>query len=152
MLLSATFTFNVRIILSDPFTDCSTPYVACVCNHYCRTNQSRRSRMVLTSRISCVSNIVSFSLNLLEFLSFDELDLFDNEDDDDGSGSRSPGTCCFPFFSDEYVGRVSGVGSGDFVPTGINSIGDVVLLVVFVPRGVEYKVGRPIGSFWRPKY
>ena len=48
-----------------------------------------------------------------------------------------------------------------FVLTGIDSIGDVVPLFVFVPIGVESKGGRLIGveskcgqlieSFWRPK-
>ena len=48
----------------------------------------------------------------------------------------------------ESVGRVSGVGSGVFVPTGIDSIGGIVLLVVFLPKGVEYKGGRLIEIFW----
>ena len=85
-------------------------------------------------------------------LSFDKVYLFDDESDNDGSGSRSPGTCDFPFCSEEYVGRVIGVGSGDFVLTGIESIGDIVPLVVFVPRGVEFKGGQIIELFWRPKY
>ena len=74
-------------------------------------------------------------------LSFNELNLFDDQSDDDDSGSGSPGTCAFPFCSGKSVGSVSGVSSGVFVPTGIYSIGDVVLLFVFVPRGVEYKGG-----------
>ena len=32
-------------------------------------------------------------------MSFDELYLFDDEPDNDGSGSGSPGMCAFPFFS-----------------------------------------------------
>ena len=51
----------------------------------------------------------------------------------------------FPFFSGksvgsvrESVGRICGVGSVIFVLTGIKSIGDVVLLVVFLPKGVNY--------------
>ena len=47
----------------------------------------------------------------------------------------------FPFCYENYVGCVSGVGSVCFVPTGIEAIGDVVLLVVFVPIGVESKGG-----------
>ena len=72
------------------------------------------------------------------------------------------GTCTSPFCSGKSVGSVNGVGSGDFVPTGIKSIGDVVLLVVFVPRGVplfvfvprgvDSKGGQLIELFWRPKY
>ena len=101
--------------------------------------------------------IVFFLINLLELISFDKLDLFDNEYDNDGSGCGSPVTCAFPFFSDEsvgsvdkYVGRVKGIGSGVFVPTGIESIGDVPL-AVFAPKGVESKGGGLIESFWRPK-
>ena len=37
----------------------------------------------------------------------------------------------------KYVGCVSDVGSGGFVPTGIKSVGDVVPLVMFIPRGVK---------------
>ena len=65
----------------------------------------------------------------------------DDESDNGGYGSGSPGMCTFPFCSGNYVGRFSGVGSGVFVPTGIDSIGDIVLLIVFVPIGVESKVG-----------
>ena len=42
--------------------------------------------------------------------------------------------------------------SGVFVPTGIESIGDVVPLVMFVLIGVESKVGRLIEIFSRSKY
>ena len=70
--------------------------------------------------------------------------MFDDEYDNDGSGSSYPGMCTFPFFSDNYVGRVSGVGSGVFVLTEIESIGDVVLLVVSVPKGVNSRSGRLI--------
>ena len=65
----------------------------------------------------------------------------DESDDDDGSGSGSPGMHTFPFCSRNYVGRVSGVGSGVFVPTGIESICNFVLLILFVPRGVDSKGG-----------
>ena len=66
-LSSATLPLNVRIIWLDPFYDGSSFYVACVCNHYHRTNQNFRSMMGLTSHISCVydtfsSYHVSFSL------------------------------------------------------------------------------------------
>ena len=74
-----------------------------------------------------------FLIDLLELLSFDKLDLFGDESDDDGPGFRSPVPCAFPFVSDESVGsvgesvgRVRGVGSGVFVLTGIKPIGDVV--------------------------
>ena len=57
----------------------------------------------------------------------------------------------FPFCSGNYVDSVSDVGSGVFVLTGIESIGDVVTLVVFVPRGVKSKCGRFIEIFWLPE-
>ena len=66
-LLSATLPLNVRILLSDPFSDGSSFYIACVCNHCHRTNQNCRSMMGPTSHLSCVcdafsSYCVSFSL------------------------------------------------------------------------------------------
>ena len=70
-------------------------------------------------------------IDLLELLSFDKLDCFDDESDDYGSEYGFPGMCNFLFCSRNSVGRASGVGSGNFFPTGIDSIGDVVPLVVF---------------------
>ena len=90
-----------------------------------------------------------FFFGFMGLLSFNKLNFF-GESDNDGSGSGSPGKSVGSAV--ESVGGVSGVGFGVFVLTGIKSIGDVVLLVVFVPRGVESKRGRLIGSFWRPKY
>ena len=75
-------------------------------------------------------------------MSFDELDFF-GESDNGGSGSGSRG---------ESVGSNSYVGFGYFVPDGIESLGSVVPLVVFVPRGFHSKGCRIIGLFWRPKY
>ena len=94
---------------------------------------------------------LSFLIDLLEFLSFDELDLSYDESDYNWSGSGSPGTCAFPFCSGDSVGSVSGVGSEVFVLNVIKSIGDVILLVVFVPNGVKSKGGRLIELFWRPR-
>ena len=98
-------------------------------------------------------------------LSSDELDSIDDESDNYGSDSGSSGTCAFPFHFEYYVGRVDnsvgcvyesvgrvcGVGFGVFVPIGIDSIGDVVMLVGFVPIGVYSKGGLIIEIFWRPK-
>ena len=82
-------------------------------------------------------------------LSADDSDSLDDESDDDGSGSGSAGMCTFPFRSDDSAGRadnsvghVHGVGSGVFVLIGIESTGDIVPLVVFVPKGVNSKCGR----------
>ena len=79
-------------------------------------------------------------------MSFEEFYIFNDESDNDGSGSGSPGTCAFPFCFGKSVdsvgksiGRVHGVGFRVFVPTGFKLIGDVVTLFVFLLRGVEYK-------------
>ena len=80
---------------------------------------------------------------------FEKLDFFD-ESENDGSGSGSPGTSVGS--AGESVGSVNGVGFGNFVPTGIESLGDVFTFVMFAPIGVESKGGRIIGSFWCPKY
>ena len=160
MLSSATFSLNVRIILSDLFFGGYYSYIVCVCNHYCRTNQNR-STMSLTIHLSCLSDdyfflSCFFLFDLLELVSFDELDLFDHDSDNDGSGSGSPGTFNFPFSFGKSVGSagesvssycesidsVSGVGSGDFFSIEIKSIGDFFPLVVLVPRGIESKGGR----------
>ena len=82
-----------------------------------------------------------FIFDLLELLSFDKLDLFDDESDNYGSGSGSPGTRVFPFCSGKSVVSISGVGSVDSILICIESIGDVVSLFVFIPRGVESKGG-----------
>ena len=55
------------------------------------------------------------------------------------------------FFHGKYVGSLSGVGSGVFVLNGVESIGDIVPLFVFVSRGVECKGGQLIELFWRQK-
>ena len=52
---------------------------------------------------------------------------------------------------DDSVGNICGVGSGAFVPIGIESKFDVVPLVVFVPIVVKSKGGRLIEIFWRPR-
>ena len=81
-------------------------------------------------------------------VSFDKLASFNDDSDNYESDSGSAGTCGLPFFFNESVGRVgksigrvSGVGCVVFVLTRIESIGDVVLLVVFVPKVVESKSG-----------
>ena len=86
-------------------------------------------------------------------ISFDKLNFFDNESENDGSGSGSPGTFDFPFLSgisvgsaDEFIVSVSGVGSGNFVLIEIESVGDFVQLVIFLPREVDSKGGRLIGA------
>ena len=99
-------------------------------------------------------------------LSANKSDLLDNDYDDDGSDSGSYGTCAFPFCFEQSVGRVDysvgcvaesifcvcGVGCGAFFMTGIESIGDFFLLVVFVLKGVNSKGGQLIELFWRPKF
>ena len=67
-----------------------------------------------------------FFFYLLELLSFEELDFFNDESDNDGSRYGSPSTCAYPFVSGKTVGSVgksfgsvSGVGSGNLIPTQI---------------------------------
>ena len=98
-------------------------------------------------------------------LSADISDPPKDESGNDGSDSRFAGTWDFPFrFEDsvgcvddsvscvnDSVGHVCGVGSGVFVLIGIESIGDIVMLSLFAPIGVESKSGRPIEIFLRPK-
>ena len=95
----------------------------------------------------------------------DESDSLNDDSGNDGSDSRSAGTCAFPFrFEesvcrvddsvgriDDSVGRVRGVDSGVFVLIGIESIGEVIPLVVFITILVDSKGGRLIEIFWRPK-
>ena len=61
-------------------------------------------------------------------LSLGESYLIDDEYDDGGSDSGSSGTFSFPDFLyfDDYVGRVSSLGSSVFVPTGVKSKCDFV--------------------------
>ena len=66
--------------------------------------------------------------------------LFGDEYNNYRSGSGSPGTCDFLFYPVNYVVRVSGVGSGIFVLTGIKSIGDVVPLVCLYQEELSPKV------------
>ena len=105
---------------------------------------SDRSSFVCLRRFFFLSLL--YLIDLLELVSFDEVYLF-NESDNDGSGSGSPSTSIGS--AGESVGRVSGAGYGIFFPTGIESLSDVVTLVKFVPRGVDSKGVRLIGSLWR---
>ena len=70
---------------------------------------------------------------------------------DDESDSGSAGTCTFPFPFDDSVGGVHGVGYSVFVPAWIDSNCDVVMLVVFIAIGFEYKGGQLIEILCRPK-
>ena len=84
--------------------------------------------------------------------------MLDDESDDHGSDSGSAGTCGFPFHFrysigrvNDSVGRVRGMGSGIFVTIVIKSIGDVVMLVLFIPIVFNSKGGQLIEIIWRPK-
>ena len=79
-------------------------------------------------------------MDFLYFLSSNESDSLDGESDDDGSESGSAGTCDFTFCFEDSVGSVDdsvvsvrGMGSGIFVPIGIDYNCDVVTLVMFIP-------------------
>ena len=60
------------------------------------------------------------------FLFLSRFFFFGDDSDNDGSGSGSSGTCPFTFCSVNYVVHVSGGGYGIFVPTIIESIGEMV--------------------------
>ena len=72
-------------------------------------------------------------LDFLYLLLSDESDSLDDESDNDGSDSGSSGTCSFPLHFDNSVSSVSGLGSGVFVPTGVESNCDIFAFVVLVP-------------------
>ena len=52
---------------------------------------------------------------------------------------------------DEFDGRIRGVEYGIFVPKGINSIGVIVLLFVYLTIVEKSKGGQLIELFWRRK-
>ena len=64
MLLSATFPLNVRIILSDPFSDGSSFYVDCFCNH-CRRKNHNCLTINLMRHASCVYNKKTSPIDLI---------------------------------------------------------------------------------------
>ena len=89
-----------------------------------------------------------FFFGLLRLVSFDKLDFF-VESENYGYGSRSPGKSIGS--AGESFDSISGIGFGDFFPTGIESLSNIVPLVLVVPRGAESKGGQLKGSFWHQK-
>ena len=82
--------------------------------------------------------------DLLYLMSSYKSDSLNDESDNDGSDSRSSSTYSFPAFSLCFyysVIHVSGLGSGVFVPTEVESKFDIFAFVLFVPIGVESKSG-----------
>ena len=77
--------------------------------------------------------------------------MLDDESEDYGSDSGYSSTCAFPFRFYNSVGCVSGMGSGFFVPKGVESNCDFVTFFVFVPIVVDPKGGQIIKIFWCPK-
>ena len=153
-LLSETLPLNVRIVLLDHFSNRFSSYVVCVCNQ-CRRKNQNRSTMSLTSPIPRLSD--AFSSYRVYFIwksgtaIIQRMRFFQWWFWQWWVWIWVPWYMHFSFCSGKPVGSVIGVGSGYFVPTGIESIGDVVLLCVFVPRVVEFKGGWLIEIFWRPK-
>ena len=80
-------------------------------------------------------------LDFLYLLLSEKLDSLDDESENNRSDSRSYGTRSFPFCSEDSVGRVSGLGSRVFVPTGVDSKCDVFAFFVFVTIRDNYKGG-----------
>ena len=72
-----------------------------------------------------------FLFDYLKLVSFDELYFFDGSDNN-RYRSRSPG---------KSVGSAGDVSFGNFVPTVIESLGNVALLIMLVSREVGSKVG-----------
>ena len=87
-------------------------------------------------------------LDFLYLMSSDKSDSLDDESDNDGSDSGSSSRCYFPLNFENSVDRVSGLGSGIFVPTGVESKCGIFTVIVFIPIGFESKVGRLIKMFW----
>ena len=83
------------------------------------------------------------------FLSSGKSDSLNDEYDDDGSESGYSSTCSFPLQFYDSIGRVSGLGSGLLISTGVKYKCDVFVFVVFVPIGVESKGGQLVKKFWR---
>ena len=81
-------------------------------------------------------------LDLLYLMSLHESDSLNDESYDDGYDSGSPITYSFPALFlcfDDSVVHVSGLGSGVFLPTGVDLKCDIFAFVMFVPIGVESK-------------
>ena len=110
----------------------------------------------LTSPVFWISKhflfIASFAVDFLYLLSSDKSDLIDDESEDDGPDYGSSGTYIFKYVSlrfDNYVGSASGLGSGVFISTGVDTKCDIFAFDVFLPISVESKVGRLIEVLWR---
>ena len=126
-------------------------------------DESEESCLLWSQRFFFVSNFLL--LNVLQFLSMEKSDSLDDESVKGGSYSGSAGTCAFFCFFEEFVdcaddsvdpvedsvGRDCGVGSEIFVLIVIESISEVIPLIVFVTIGVDSKGGQLIEIFWRPK-
>ena len=83
-------------------------------------------------------------LDLLHFMLSGESDLLNYEYENNGSDSGFSGRCFFTFHFYDPVGRVSGLGSGVFVPTGLDSKYDVFTFFLFVSIVFDSKGGRLI--------
>ena len=59
-LSSATLQWNVHVIWSDPFSNASSFYVDCVCNHCHWMSQNCRSKMGVRSHLSFFNDAFSF--------------------------------------------------------------------------------------------
>ena len=87
---------------------------------------------ILKIPVLCVSKSCPLLLDFLYLLSSEKSGLLNDESDNNWSDSRSYGTCDFPLHYYEHVGHVSVLGSGVFVPIGVESKCDVFAFVVFV--------------------
>ena len=78
--------------------------------------------------------------------------MLDDESDNDRSDYESYDMCYFSLHFDDSIGRVSALGFGVFVPTGVESNCDVLVFFVSMSIIVELKVGRLIKNSWCSNY
>ena len=97
---------NLRIVLSDPFSDVSYLCITYVYNDCHRTNHNHRSKMGMTSHLSDAYNPFFFFVRFF-FLALESDDDESDESDDDGSGSGFTSGSCVLLCFEISVDRVS---------------------------------------------
>ena len=141
MLSSATLTLNLRIILFYSFSDVSSFCTACVYNDCHQKNQSRHSKMVLTSNIADAYNTFSSSWFSFSFsLSPMTMYLMNLTMKVLGPGSH-PVHALFSFFSKNSVGSVGSSKYLDSVSSS-KSVGCVNISRYVGPVSEIFSFGR----------
>ena len=88
-------------------------------------------------------------LDLMHLLSLDESDFLDDESKTYDSDSVSSSTCSFLLSFEDFVGHVSSLGSGIFLPKVSDFKCDVFAFVISISIRVKPKDGQLIKIFWR---